>query len=341
MTRIVVRSHLILFCLAVILVGCKAQQNLAEPITPATVSTEKASPFLPTQTIQPLLSSTSAPSSTPFLEATPTDLLPNTDTYNPQVESPSPTSDLPATLIAAETPMINEFSTSPDGKLYAEVIRYDCTPTTDDGQANAYEALRLVRRDDSGEKMIADQVQSCGGLGAFGLGALWWSKDNRFLYFSQAAQGVPDGLCSYWERPLNAYNLESGESYNLAQGPLTPDQQTIAFWDRGGFAVVLWNVENGEAGHFSAVEAGWSYGPIAWSPDGKKLAYLETQEWCYPWGETVLVLVDPASGEQSLLLRSNDPSFSGLEWGEANVLSLHDENDQVWQYDLSNGALTR
>ena len=249
-----------------------------------------------------------------------------------------------AAVIATVTPGQKEASTSPNGRWRAEVWRYECIFTAEE-EETAYEELRLVDTHSGQAQVVDRQLQNCGGLGAAGLGHLAWSHNTRFLYFSTASEGVPDGGCGFWQRPLTAYELETGEMAELAQGPQAPGREVFAFWQWAGndapVELALWDQENGEAGRFPAVEHGWYRGAIAWSPDGSRMAFLET-EGCYiPWGETLVAVVDPASGEITVLLRSEDPSMTSLEWTEPGSLTLFDENDQAWRLDLASGALSR
>jgi hypothetical protein len=246
--------------------------------------------------------------------------------------------------MAASVSSTKDSSPSPDGRWLAEVIRYECV-RTGEGQENAYEVLRLTHLVTKDRQDIAGQLQSCGGVGAVGLGQLSWSKNNRFLYYSDAAEGAPDGMCGYWQRPLFAYELETGAVFSLGQGALSPDGQKMAFWnprpEREEAQLVIWDVEEGEAGRFPTVEPGWANGPIAWAPDGSQLAYLRGENFCPPWGKTVAGMVDPGTGAETLLARSADSAFTGLTWQEPGIITLRDENNEFWTYDVQAKTLKK
>lgn len=80
---------------------------------------------------------------------------------------------------------------SPDGKWRVEVIRYDCTNYSYEDHVGiiAYEQLKLINLSDGARKVIADQRQNCGGLGAYGLDGLYWSPNNRYFYYDNSREG--------------------------------------------------------------------------------------------------------------------------------------------------------
>lgn len=344
MNKIKLAVILMMLGLSFVLVACRSRSNFPvitiTPIAPK----HQASQIVSTKTEMPIPSKTATITPTHLPETTPTKLPQTTKTVAALTATPSATSYLVATVLAASPAEIKESSNSPDGRWQAEVIRYECVLTSED-QETAYEVLRLGDRNTGKEQDIAEQIQNCGGVGAAGLGQISWSQNSRFLYFSTAAEGVPDGFCGNWQRPLTAYNMTNGEVFNLAQGPLAPNQQVMAFWqinlERKEAYIVIWDLENGEISRFPAVEPAWYDGPIVWSPNGTMLAYIETQDYCVPWGETVIALIDIARGKETILVKSEDPSFVGLQWIQPESISILDDNDQTWMFDLSLGELTQ
>ena len=77
-----------------------------------------------------------------------------------------------------------------------------------------------------------------------------------------------------------------------------------------------------------------SIGPVAWSPDGQSLVYLQSDSDCYPFGNTYFVHLDLSTFKQELLLQSKKPSWGSVTWESPNQLKLSDENSKEWRYNL-------
>jgi hypothetical protein len=265
------------------------------------------------------------------------------DSPTPEPASDSPTST-PTTLeivIRGRQPAVKDESISPDQRWRSQVLRYECI-FINPNEEMAYELLRLSDMADRTVKVIADQLQACGGLGAAGLEVITWSRNSRFLYFTDAAEGVPDGA-GFWERSMIAYDLETGEREDIGIGKLAPDKPVVAFWqllrEQGEYDLLLWDLEQGEAGRFSPVETGWYRGPIAWSPDGSQLVFIETDKQFPPYGESLVALVLVETGEVRTLLSSSDPVIIQVEWAEPDQLTLTDSSTKIWKYEISIGEL--
>lgn len=248
---------------------------------------------------------------------------------------PDATPELPATLIAMSAPQFIQTITSPDGSWRAEVLRWDCAQVQ--GEAMAYEELRLIQVQDGAEQVIDSQLQNCGGLGAAGLGVVFWPADGRYLYYTPSREGQPDGLCWYWHRELIALETESGQKTRLQQGPLSPDESTLAFWDHND--LVLWDLAGGETARLTAAKADLHPGPIAWAPDGQSLAYIQNGTSYCAFGESALVRVDLPGQEQTVLIESEDPSLTGVEWEAADRFHLEDVGRGRWTFDVSTQTL--
>jgi sugar lactone lactonase YvrE len=259
----------------------------------------------------------------------------------PRPEATS-TPDVPATISALERPNLLESYPSPDESWLAEVIRYDCVET-DEGQEMAMDVLRLVRRADGQETVVDRQVQYCGGLGAFGLGGLFWSPEGRYFYYTDAREGVPDGGCGPWVRPISRVDVIGGGTETLAGAVISPDESNLAGWRdvrAGEPQLVVWAVDGGAQLSVPVTAEGAVAGPIAWSPDGSALAYLQIKEPCNPTGVTWLAHVALPGGEQTVLLESARPSFNGLTWDEAGALVLQALTGERRRLDLKTRALT-
>jgi hypothetical protein len=80
-------------------------------------------------------------------------------------------------------------------------------------------------------------------------------------------------------------------------------------------------------------------GPIAWSPDNLALAYIQLEFGCPFSGKSYLAHIDLATGEQTLLLVSEMPTFGNVTWEFPGQLLLFDANKTRWSYDLAAGSL--
>jgi len=225
---------------------------------------------------------------------------------------------------------------SPDGRLRAEVYIYDCTVVTEEApDGNALEQLLIFTPAQTGGRLVDSQLVYCGGLGAFGLGGLFWTGDNRYFYYTDAREGVPDG-CGYWERALLRVETTDWTVDYIGSGPISPDGANIAAWD--GSRLVLWRTAGDQIGVSEPPVPDAIPGPIAWSPDSSSLLYLFSEGYC-PLGETYLVRLDLAVQRSTLLFASAHPSFANVEWREPQRVILHDEEGHSWTYDFRSGRL--
>jgi hypothetical protein len=255
---------------------------------------------------------------------------------SPETEAlPTPTAELQATIIASGEPQVIQSSLSPDGNWRAEVTRWDCVRVGEDEMA--YEELKLIQTGDGSERSIDSQLQNCGGLGAAGFEVSYWSSDSRLFYYKISREGVPDGLCWYWYPPLVAVEAASGLQTTIRQGPVSPDQTTLAFWDEND--LVLWSIDRGEIMRRPAAFPDLLPGPIAWAPGGQALAYLQDELDCFPFGESALVHLDLPGEQETVLLESEEPSFNVLTWESADQIRLFDADQQEWIFNLSSQEL--
>jgi hypothetical protein len=143
------------------------------------------------------------------------------------VDSQALTSPLPAPALSATAPSVGTEPpaavgtvvattegrflsplASPDGAWQADVLAYECTPVGDTDTL-AYEQLRLSPSGGGESTTVAAQVINCGGLGAYGFAPLEWSADGRYLYYTDAREGVPDGQGD-WSRTILRYDTLTG-----------------------------------------------------------------------------------------------------------------------------------
>lgn len=248
------------------------------------------------------------------------------------------TAVLPA-LQTAAPPVVAQSLPSPDGKWTAEILQYPCTQlrANEGGYPDAYEILRV------GGGEIASQHYWCGGQGAYGFEAKFWTPDSRFFYYTDAREGWPDGGYP-WRRPISRYDTVTGQSETLGLAVFSPDGQKIA--GAQGPALVVWDVNGGAVQRFTGMGGGaGSFGVIwaAWAGDGERVAYV-SQRYCtntYPC-PTTLRIADLSSGQQSAVLGEQDTPVLTVEWLRPDWLELWGADFQThWLYDLGKGTMER
>jgi hypothetical protein len=270
-----------------------------------------------------------------------------------QTPSPKPiatrtsTPDEFATAHAVETASINDIVVtvqpmllasypSSDGKWRADIIRYDCMDYSyqDYVGSIAYEQLKIVNLSDGTEKIVEDQLQNCGGIGAAGLDGLYWSPSNRYFYYSDWREGTPDGGCGgYLALPIYRFDILTQEIITIGGSHISPDQTKLAFWQKN--EIVIWDLDQGEVARVPSLAPDVLNGDIAWSPDGQSIIYLQTTFDCAPdYGTTYMTRLELAKLSQTLLLKSQPPGFGGVSWGVINTITLVDGGGKEWNYDL-------
>ncbi len=250
------------------------------------------------------------------------------------------------TLQATITPSRPRSFFSPDGKFKAEVIIYGCTnipmPMNTEG-TYSYEMLKITNLSDHKVWEVENQIIYCQGLGAYGLGGLFWSANSRYFYYTTAREGVPDGSGSFgWMRPAARFDVTTGEKLSLNSLVLSPDRSKVAAGD--GIDLVVWDLNGDETARFPgetfitdrSVSAWLRY--FAWSPDGKSVAYIIRIS---PTMTSDVLLASLELKQSKLLVVSSSPEFGEVHWKDPNHLSLASWQNfsQEWVYDLADESL--
>lgn len=301
------------------------------------------SPEPPTAVVEvestPRPEATIEPSATPrpTMEATATPPpLPSETAAPPTTPEPEPTPDGPATVMAIAAPTRQTGVASPDGRWQAELAVYPCSELPESTDVLAYERLNIVDVESGAPTKVADQLISCGGLGASGLESLFWSANSRYLYFTTAREGFPDG-CGYWQRPLLRYEVDTGENEWLGPGERSPDGMKIAAWQERD--LVIWESGGGEIGRVPAAVPDADLGTITWSPAGDALVYLQAPSYC-PLEKSYVVHLKVAEMAPTVLLEAEAPAFGDVTWMDAGSLRLLDAEGEARIYDLASGDLS-
>lgn len=307
--------------------------------------TSTPAPLPPTPVATPVVLSTAPSDPLPAYPATVTSAPATTEPKPPAtaiMSTPAGAAttepDIAATLTAGSVPRLYAAYPSPDGRRRAEVHIFDCALFPDGGEY-AYDRLQIGDTAGGEARFIDGQLQSCGGLGAFGLAGLFWSPSGRYFYYTDAREGAPDG-CGYWSRPTSRVDTTDWTTADLGGGPLSPDGLLLAVWDERD--LVVYEVDGEEVGRVAAAADALALGPIAWSPDSRSLAFVQAAMFCIPGqsGATTVGRVDVPSLTSRVLLRSEDPAFQDVKWDEPEMLRLTDDQGREWLFDIAGGELS-
>ena len=285
--------------------------------------------------IAPTAAPTPAAQDTPTVAA-PATSIEATETAPPLEPTPDATALIDSVMAHSGRHSLSTIA-SPDGQWRVESVRSDCTPIR--GDSLAYEQLVLHRTDTGETRVLVDQLLYCGGLGAFGLEPLYWSSDSRYLFYTPAREGQPDGGCGPWHRPIVRLDVRGGGREELAEGTTSPDGALTA--SALGPELAIWSRDQIEILRFPAAVPGKLIGALAWAPDGQSLAYLQRESFCPPdSGPSALVRLDLPGGQQTVLLDAPTPVFTGVGWDTPTELRLTDTDGKTWLYDLATKTLT-
>ena len=274
MLRFYLLSILVLLAL---LTACSP--TVAPALTPS-VSTARVTPLLATvtRTVTPSPRANQASTAQAFLNQLSAGRSTATAKAEEWIAQAKMTANSPtrvvATLVAHDGEQIN-INPSPDGRWQAEVVIYPYRSISGSEDEHSYEQLRLINLTSGEELALADQLISRGGIGASGLAVAYWSSDSRFLYYTDAREGVPDGGDCCWDPPLYRYDVLDGSRLDLRSGPLSLNGRIIAMRYDG--ELVLWDLDQGEIGRAPAIATGELIQSLAWSLDGTFILYLLTE----------------------------------------------------------------
>jgi hypothetical protein len=338
-----------------LVVGCSSQESPALTFTAPAVPSQtrrppSAVPFSTTP-VPPLTPGMPSPSATPTpsweltftpLAQTAQAALQQTNSAydQTQVVSAKQTSiSIVKALRATVTPRNMQIFISPDSNWKAEVVIYDCTQiVSDEGVMHSFEILKISGLKSQKEWTVETQLLNCHGIGAGGLGGMFWAPNSRYFYYTTAREGVPDGGPAGWVRPVSRFNLSSGQILPITSMQLSADGLKMAGGD--GEDLVVWNLNGEEQVRFkgkvviSRESANAWVRYIAWSPDGHTLAYILNLPSDQGLNTSFLVQADLNLKQASLLLESSSPEFVKVYWKDRSHLVLWGWPDSIWDYDL-------
>jgi hypothetical protein len=267
--------------------------------------------------------------------------LPATETSAPDFDATLQvigTAQVDAILSTVQPFVLAQYPSS-DEKWRVDVIRYECSTFSGMVDAIAYEQLALVNLTDGSVKIIEDELQNCGGIGAYGFEGLYWSPNIRYFYYTPWRVGYPETCGNYLVRPIYRLDTVTQERFPLGGGHLAPDGTKLAMWQ--GDDIVIWDLDRGEIGRVRSLAPDFFAGEIAWSPDSQSLLYLQTEFDCAAdYGTTYVVRLDFATLSQTLLIKYPPPGFGGVNWNVPGQITLQDGEGNYWIYDFSTKETT-
>jgi hypothetical protein len=212
---------------------------------------------------------------------------------------PQEAADIIALVTAATEPQTLQRLDSPDGAWYAEVIVYPCVDIGD--QVASYEQLLLTNTETGETQQVAEQVISCGGLGAFGLLVDRWSESGAFLYYTDAREGVPDGDGAGWAPTLWRVRVDDMHAESLGMGRFSPDGRWLAVWNQERVRVMP--VDAGDGVDFALLPETMRLTSVNWLPDSSGIIYIQG----HAFGESprsAVTHIDTERGDQTVIFNS-------------------------------------
>ncbi len=227
---------------------------------------------------------------------------------------------------------------SPDGQWRVALAQTGCVLTAAEAEY-AYETVSLLSGDGTVVTLVDGQLINCGGLGAYGFEARFWSPNSRYFYYTTARTGVPDG-CGPWVRPISRLDTANATTVNLGSGWPSPDGTYLATWLKQ--ELVLWDLDGEELGRLPAAADQTALAALSWSPDSRALVYLQAPSPCVPQTSATssVVQVTAPDARQTLLLETQSPHFSDLAWETLSTVRLTDTDGGHWLLDVTTRMLT-
>lgn len=210
-------------------------------------------------------------------------------------------------IIAQTEPISMVDTLTPDGRWQIEITRYDCTPVdvpdAEEPQPMSYEVMMVDDTTDEEEpQMITSQLINCGGFGGYGLALLNFSPDSRYLYYTDAREGFPDGG-GFWLRPVIRLDTEDLTSENLGGGVFSRDGSMLATWQSQQPVVNIYNTQEVEPlATFEVTGDHILLSELFWLPDSSGVIVVEADD--YIATSAIVSLIDIETLEKTVILET-------------------------------------
>lgn len=275
----------------------------------------------------PTLAPTLAPPT--LLAATATPAVPPTPTLAPEAEATA----FAAAVVSAPATRV-ETAPAPDGVASAELWSADCATVGGFEHYGpvGYAEIRWLASPDSAPVLVARQILVCEGLGAGGLRVLQWSPDSLYLFFTDAAQGSPDGAGCPWFGRVLRWAVADGSTTTLGNGATSPDGRWVA--GVTGPELTVWSWTSTDVKRAPVLEPGWPVSAIGWAPDGERVLFVQSESACGLGGSSVVGLYRVADGTVSELLRTQDPALLTFRFESVEDMTFYGASPDAHRYRL-------
>ena len=249
--------------------------------------------------------------------------------------------------MAEVEPIMGETFVAPGGEWEAHVEGYACARIGH--YERALDRLILTRRSDGQMIPIEEQLHYCDALGPYGLAVLFWSPRGRHLYFTDTAEGGPDGCAPHWRPPsFVRWSSEDKSIERLGTGVRSPDGIRYATWmwvenDLGVLSedLAVWSVDEPGTARVSPLMPDATAGGFLWAPDGEALVVFRYESDCHYVESTSsvwAVLVSLPELSQRVILEAEAEGDWSVQWEDADVLVVSD-GETSWRVSASSQSL--
>jgi hypothetical protein len=294
--------------------GCTRQlvaTNAAEPTVIAAIPATQTRSAQPTTTTTP---------------AAPTATLPPTPLVT---RSPVPTHAPLATPTAiAATWTLSKSVTLIQYDATFQIWTSQCVPD-DEGASYQQELLLSVGSMPTPETVARRSYACRGGLGAYGLDYVGESVGGRYVYYTDAAYGEPDGGGPYpWQRSGFRYDVETRSQIDIKLDVAAPNKKLSAYNDKGAFTLFAW--ESGQIRTMPQVWKGGSLMATAWTTDSMNAAFLESEQFATIPGTRLALTVWDITANRSFT--ASVPAVTDgsapltISWTQPNKIQLSYSN---------------
>lgn len=239
-------------------------------------------------------------------------------------------------------------SSSPHGTWAAQTTAaFPMIDGTYVGEDTYYTHLKVTGRDHAQEWTVVDEW-SVWALGYTTPQPFHWSRDSRYLYFTNRPQ--PDGCALFTNgSDLQRLDLSDGTVTEIMPSvglvlSLSPDEQTLAYVGYQHRGMVLRELATGKERNVNMDDGvRGSTGSLVWSPDGTALMLTVAFPKCAPEDQRMhsIVRVDVETLSATTVIDQDPRLLTTAEWPEENRVVLIDETGDRWGMDPMTGQMAR